>query len=114
MAIKKSDSYSPLWASCDELSESIDASHYKDYVLLMMFIKNIFDKYGNSDNFALHRYIDSSEPEESNSIIRPCTGLYKPLSYPVKAQTCNSAMPYKKRIITGFIVGEIPIHPGEF
>ena len=52
MAIKKSDLYSSLWASCDELRGSMDASQYKDYVLFMLFIKYISDKYGNSDDFA--------------------------------------------------------------
>jgi hypothetical protein len=52
MAIKKSDRYSSLWASCDELRGGMDASQYKDYVLFMLFIKYISDKYGNSDDFA--------------------------------------------------------------
>ncbi|MQU04925.1 HsdM family class I SAM-dependent methyltransferase [Pseudomonas helleri] len=52
MAIKKSDLYSSLWASCDELRGGMDASQYKDYVLFMLFIKYISDKYGNSDDFA--------------------------------------------------------------
>ena len=52
MAIKKSDLYSSLWASCDELRGGMDASQYKDYVLFMLFIKYISDKYGDSDDFA--------------------------------------------------------------
>ncbi|MES2362373.1 MAG: class I SAM-dependent DNA methyltransferase [Pseudomonadota bacterium] len=52
MAIKKSDLYSSLWASCDELRGGMDASQYKDYVLFMLFIKYITDKYGDSDAFA--------------------------------------------------------------
>jgi type I restriction enzyme M protein len=52
MAIKKSDLYSSLWASCDELRGGMDASQYKDYVLFMLFIKYITDKYGNSKDFA--------------------------------------------------------------
>jgi len=52
MAIKKSDLYSSLWASCDELRGGMDASQYKDYVLFMLFIKYISDKYANSDDFA--------------------------------------------------------------
>lgn len=53
MAIKKSDLYSSLWASCDELRGGMDASQYKDYVLFMLFIKYISDKYGNSDDSRL-------------------------------------------------------------
>ncbi|XWW46651.1 type I restriction-modification system subunit M [Fibrella sp. USSR17] len=45
MAVKKSELYSSLWASCDELRGGMDASEYKDYVLLMLFIKYISDKY---------------------------------------------------------------------
>ena len=52
MPLKKSDLYSSLWASCDQLRGGMDASQYKDYVLFMLFIKYITDKYGDSDNFA--------------------------------------------------------------
>jgi len=52
MALKKSDLYSSLWASCDELRGGMDASQYKDYVLFMLFIKYISDKYGKSKDFA--------------------------------------------------------------
>ena len=52
MAIKKSDLYASLWASCDELRGGMDASQYKDYVLFMLFIRYITDKYGDSDAFA--------------------------------------------------------------
>ena len=41
MAIKKSELYSSLWASCDELRGGMDASQYKDYVLVLLFIKYI-------------------------------------------------------------------------
>jgi len=51
MAIKKSELYSSLWASCDELRGGMDASQYKDYVLTMLFVKYVSDKYaGNSDS----------------------------------------------------------------
>ncbi len=52
MALKKSALYSSLWASCDELRGGMDASQYKDYVLFMLFIKYVSDKYGDSDDFA--------------------------------------------------------------
>ncbi len=45
MAIKKSELYASLWASCDELRGGMDASQYKDYVLVLLFIKYISDKY---------------------------------------------------------------------
>lgn len=47
MAIKKSELYSSLWASCDELRGGMDASQYKDYVLVMLFVKYISDRYAN-------------------------------------------------------------------
>lgn len=47
MAIKKSDLYSSIWAMCDELRGGMDASQYKDYVLFMLFIKYISDKYAD-------------------------------------------------------------------
>jgi len=45
MAIKKSELYSSIWASCDELRGGMDASQYKDYVLVLLFIKYVSDKY---------------------------------------------------------------------
>ncbi len=38
MALKKSQLYSSLWSSCDELRGGMDASQYKDYVLVLLFI----------------------------------------------------------------------------
>lgn len=45
MAIKKSELYSSLWKSCDELRGGMDASQYKDYVLVLLFVKYFSDKY---------------------------------------------------------------------
>jgi type I restriction-modification system DNA methylase subunit len=45
MALKKSELYSSLWSSCDELRGGMDASQYKDYVLSFLFIKYVSDKY---------------------------------------------------------------------
>ena len=45
MAIKKSDLYAKLWAGCDVLRGGMDASQYKDYVLSLLFIKYVSDKY---------------------------------------------------------------------
>ncbi|MBU1230237.1 MAG: type I restriction-modification system subunit M [Proteobacteria bacterium] len=47
MALKKSELYSSLWQSCDELRGGMDASQYKDYVLVLLFIKYVSDKYAN-------------------------------------------------------------------
>ncbi len=53
MAIKKSELYSSLWASCDELRGGMDASQYKDYVLFMLFVKYISDKYAGQPHSAI-------------------------------------------------------------
>ena len=47
MAVKKSQLYASLWQSCDELRGGMDASQYKDYVLVLLFIKYVSDKYAN-------------------------------------------------------------------
>ncbi|WP_353268201.1 class I SAM-dependent DNA methyltransferase [Gemmatimonas sp.] len=52
MPLKKSDLYASLWASCDALRGGMDASMYKDYVLFMLFIKYVSDKYADSADFA--------------------------------------------------------------
>ena len=50
MAIKKSELYSSLWESCDKLrgTGGMDASQYKDYVLTMLFVKYVSDKYAGN------------------------------------------------------------------
>jgi type I restriction enzyme M protein len=45
VALKKSELYSSIWQSCDALRGGMDASQYKDYVLVLLFIKYISDKY---------------------------------------------------------------------
>src|SRR5512136_2638846 len=45
MPLKKSELYSSLWKSCDELRGGMDASQYKDYVLVLLFIKYVSDRY---------------------------------------------------------------------
>ena len=50
MAIKKSELYSALWKSCDELRGGMDASQYKDYVLVLLFVKYVSDKYAGKTN----------------------------------------------------------------
>ncbi|MFB9864087.1 type I restriction-modification system subunit M N-terminal domain-containing protein [Rufibacter immobilis] len=44
MAIKKSELYSSLWKSCDELRGGMDASQYKDYVLTLLFFIHVSNK----------------------------------------------------------------------
>ena len=47
MALKKSQLYSSLWKSCDELRGGMDASQYKDYILTLLFMKYVSDKYAD-------------------------------------------------------------------
>lgn len=50
MALKKTDLYSSLWKSCDELRGGMDASQYKDYILTLLFVKYVSDKAKADDN----------------------------------------------------------------
>lgn len=57
MAVKKSELYSSLWASCDALRGGMDASQYKDYILTLLFVKYVSDKFTGED------YSDVEVPE---------------------------------------------------
>jgi type I restriction enzyme M protein len=50
MAVKKSELYSSIWKSCDELRGGMDASQYKDYVLVLLFVKYVSDRYARVDD----------------------------------------------------------------
>lgn len=53
MAIKKSELYSAIWKSCDELRGGMEPSEYKNYILTLLFVKYVSDKYlGISSNYA--------------------------------------------------------------
>lgn len=43
--MKKSELYSRLWKSCDQLRGGMDASQYKDYILVLLFMRYVTDKY---------------------------------------------------------------------
>lgn len=60
MAIKKSELYSTIWASCDKLRGGMDASQYKDYVLVMLFLKYVSDKYAGKKNALITIPVGSS------------------------------------------------------
>src|SRR4030042_2546797 len=54
MPIRKSELYSSLWKSCDELRGAMDASQYKDYVLVLLFVRYVSDKYaGKKDELVV-------------------------------------------------------------
>jgi type I restriction enzyme M protein len=50
VVLKKSDLYSSLWKSCDELRGGMDASQYKDYILTLLFVKYVTDKAKSDPN----------------------------------------------------------------
>ena len=54
MPIKKSELYSSLWKSCDELRGGMDASQYKDYVLVLLFMKYVSDKAASQKSYLLN------------------------------------------------------------
>ena len=78
MALKKSQLYSSLWQSCDELRGGMDASQYKDiHQIVDVFNRQTeLPRYSrmvpvaeiaspaNDYNLNIPRYIDSSEPED--------------------------------------------------
>ena len=45
MAVKKSELYSSLWESCNNLRGGMDSSQYKDYILTLLFVKYVSDKF---------------------------------------------------------------------
>jgi type I restriction enzyme M protein len=51
--VKKSELYSSLWKSCDELRGGMDASQYKDYVLVLLFMKYVSDKAASQKGYLL-------------------------------------------------------------
>jgi type I restriction enzyme M protein len=53
MAIKKSEIYSALWTCCDQLRGGMDASQYKQYVLVLLFVKYVSDKYAGQKDWLL-------------------------------------------------------------
>lgn len=50
MVLKKSDLYSLIWSGCDALRGGMDASQYKDYVLILLFVKYVSDKFTASSD----------------------------------------------------------------
>ena len=53
MPLKTSELYSSLWQSCDELRGGMDASQYKDYVLVLLFVKYVSDKAASQKGYLL-------------------------------------------------------------
>ena len=49
MAIKKSEIYSQIWAACDKLRGGVEPARYKDYILTLLFVKYVSDRFNNND-----------------------------------------------------------------
>ena len=85
MALKKSQLYSSLWQSCDELRGGMDASQYKDYVLTLLFMKYVSDRrfeYGtpparNGDYAFLLHLVTSLGSRGKGAIIPPHGVLFR-------------------------------------
>ena len=54
MAVKKTQLYASLWASCDKLRGGMDSSEYKDYILTLLFMKYVTDKFKNKGAYEEH------------------------------------------------------------
>lgn len=50
MAIKKSQLYRHIWEACNALRGGMDASEYKDYILVLLFVRYLTDKYAGRDD----------------------------------------------------------------
>ncbi|MGJ1285070.1 type I restriction-modification system subunit M [Sphingobacterium spiritivorum] len=86
MAIKKSELYSSLWKSCDELRGGMDASQYKDYVLTLLFVKYISDKY-KGKKFSAIKVPDGASFDDMVALVgTPNIGddINKKILYPIK------------------------------
>lgn len=69
MAVKKSELYSSLWASCDSLRGGMDSSQYKDYILTLLFVKYVSDKfkgvaYGDFRKLGLKKKLQNKDRKE--------------------------------------------------
>lgn len=65
-AIKKNRIYSSLWESCDNLRGGLDASEYKDYILTLLFMKYITDKYLNKGKYEDIKVFDKEHDPETD------------------------------------------------
>lgn len=63
MAVKKTELYRSLWASCDELRGGMDASQYKDYILTLLFMKYVTDKFKGQKYGDLTVFDKAHDPE---------------------------------------------------
>src|SRR5271163_4727591 len=86
MALKKSELYSSLWQSCDELRGGMDASQYKDYVLVLLFIKYVSDKYAGQP----YAPIDRNSTAPFGKAVMNCAAAWMPANTRTMSSSCCS------------------------
>ncbi|MBQ5562498.1 MAG: SAM-dependent DNA methyltransferase, partial [Clostridia bacterium] len=64
MAVKKTQLYASLWASCDKLRGGMDSSEYKDYILTLLFMKYVTDKFKNKGAYEDITVFDKAHDKE--------------------------------------------------
>ena len=64
MAVKKTQLYASLWASCDKLRGGMDSSEYKDYILTILFMKYVTDKFKNKGAYEDIKVFDKAHDKE--------------------------------------------------
>lgn len=67
MAVKKTQLYASLWASCDKLRGGMDSSEYKDYILTLLFMKYVTDKFKNKGSYEDIKVFDKEHDNEPDS-----------------------------------------------
>lgn len=64
MAVKKTQLYASLWASCDKLRGGMDSSEYKDYILTLLFMKYVTDKFKNKGAYEDIKVFDKAHDQD--------------------------------------------------
>ena len=64
MAVKKTLLYASLWASCDKLRGGMDSSEYKDYILTLLFMKYVTDKFKNKGAYEDIKVFDKAHDKD--------------------------------------------------
>lgn len=89
MALKKSELYACLWKSCDELRGGMDASQYKDYVLVLLFVKYVSDKAASQSNYLLD--VPAGASFADMVVLRGDKDIGEKINTIIYAYGCNSA-----------------------
>lgn len=64
MAVKKTQLYASLWASCNKLRGGMDSSEYKDYILTLLFMKYVTDKFKNKGAYEDIKVFDKAHDKD--------------------------------------------------